>query len=326
MRKVTYKVGTDIALIKYWGKKDEVLRLPLNSSVALNLDGLTTTTTVEFDGSYNDQVMIDGGVVKGGEKDRIVEQIQRLRLISGVDLPFKMVSENTFPRATGLSSSASGMAALTFATAGALEMDLTQKQLSILARQASGSACRCVCGGVVEWHEGETSEDSYAETIFPAEYLDIVDVVVVVGSKQKIISSTEGMKRLYDHQFMKVRLEGVNQKISELKRLIKAKDIEGIGQLVEAEALEFHSMLLTSSPPIIAWLPETVAVMHKVQELRKQGLGAYFTINTGFNLHVLTTPSDAYTVETLLSKMEQVQQVMVSGVGDGPKELTEHLF
>lgn len=326
MRKVTYKVGADIALIKYWGKKDEVLRLPLNSSVALNLEGLTTTTTVEFDESYNDEVMIDGMVVAGREKGRIVEQVGRLRQMSGVGLPFKMVSENTFPRATGLSSSASGMAALTLATAGALDMDLTQKQLSILARQASGSACRCVCGGVVEWHEGETSEESFAETIFPASHLQVVDVVVIVGKEAKKVATTDGMKRLHDHQFMKVRLEGVNQKIRELKRLIKAKDIEAIGMLIEAEALEFHSMLLTSTPPIIAWLPETMAVMRKVQELRNQGLQVWFTINTGFNVHVLTTPADLSKVEVAFSKMGEVQQIIVSRVGNGPEEISEHLF
>lgn len=326
MRKVTYKVGADIALIKYWGKKDEVLRLPLNSSVALNLDGLNTTTTVEFDKNYKDQVMIDGEVVGGREKERIVEQVERLRQMSGTGLQFKMVSKNSFPRATGLSSSASGMAALTLAAAGALELDLSQKQLSILARQASGSACRCVCGGVVEWHAGEASEDSYAETIFPAEYVDIVDVVVIVGTKKKLISSTEGMKRLHDHQFMKTRLEGMNQKIRELKRLILAGDMEGIGQLVEAEALEFHSMLLTSSPPIITWLPETVAVMHKVQELRNHGLQAWFTINTGFNVHVLTTSADLSGVESAFFKMEEVQQTIVSRVGNGPEEISVHLF
>ena len=182
MSKTTIKASSDIALVKYWGKKDEVLRLPENGSISIVLDGLDTITTVEFDESiFADSVQIQGDVIdlSSREHRRVIKHLDRIRALAGVSLKAKVVSENTFPRGTGLSSSGSGMAALTYAATKALGLELSEKELSILSRQASGTACRCACGGFVEWLDGDTSDTSYSHTVFNADYFDIRDVVAV---------------------------------------------------------------------------------------------------------------------------------------------------
>src|SRR5258708_814130 len=163
MKKITVKASSDVAFIKYWGKKDEKLRLPENGSVSMILYGLNTTTTVEFQKDLRkDEIEIDGE--KDGETKRVVEHLDRIRFIAKISDFARVVSKNSFPKGTGLSSSSSAFAALTIAGTKAAGLKLSERELSILARQGSGSACRCVCGGFVEWKDGNTSEDSYAET------------------------------------------------------------------------------------------------------------------------------------------------------------------
>lgn len=326
MKKATFRASSDIALVKYWGKKDEKLRLPENGSVSMNLEGLNTITTVEFDEKYlKDEVVIEGKINKT-EVKRVVEHLNKIREISGTNLRAKVVSKNSFPKGTGLSSSGSGFVALTMATTKALSIELSEKELSILARQGSGTACRCVCGGFVEWKDGEESETSFSETIFPSNHWDIRDVVVVVDEGMKKVSSTEGHTTAQSSILFRKRQKRIKQKIEDLKGYIEDKDFSSFGELVEREALEFHSVLLTSSPPLVAWYPGTLEVIHAVYELRNNGVECYFTINTGFNVHVLTVPENE---EGVMKKMEQlslVKNVLQTKIGDGPKEISEHLF
>lgn len=299
MQKITVKASSDIALVKYWGKKDEVLRLPENGSLSIILDGLDTITTVEFNEIYpEDEIYIQDERItnKSREVKRVVKHLDRIRSLAqqahkdGASLFAKVVSKNTFPRGTGLSSSGSGMAALTYAATKALELELSQKELSILSRQASGTACRCACGGFVEWLDGDSSETSYSETIFPADYWDIRDIVAVVDEGRKKISSTRGHTTAQTSPFFEVRQNNIKQKIETVKNAILRKDFSELGKIVEAEALEFHSILLTSKEPLILWYPGTLQVMLEVQKMREEGIECYFTINTGFNVHILTLP------------------------------------
>lgn len=329
MKKVTIKASSDIALVKYWGKKDEILRLPENGSVSIILDGLDTVTTVEFSDEYTeDAVTIQGETIATDSREarRVVKHLDRIRTLAGVSTKAKVVSENTFPRGTGLSSSGSGMAALTYAATKALGLSLSEKEMSILARQASGTACRCASSGFVEWLDGDTSETSYSESIFSADHWDIRDVVAVVDEGRKKISSTEGHTTAQSSPFFAVRQKNISQKISDVKAAIKQKDFTTLGQLVEAEALEFHSILLTSQTPLILWYPGTVQVMNEVQRLREEGVECYFTINTGFNVHVLTLPKFEEQVQERLQSLTLVNKTLTAKVGTGPKETEEHLF
>ena len=332
MQKTTVQVGSDIALVKYWGKKDKILRLPANGSISMVLDSLQTVTTVEFlPNLTKDEVLIEG-VVEEDEASRVVKHLDRIRTLAkekGLieqDIFAKMTSENNFPKSTGLSSSGSGFAALTLAAAKAIGLDLSEKELSILARQGSGTACRCVCGGFVEWLDGEKSDDSYSQTFAKANSFVIRDLVAIVSEDKKDLSSTEGHDLAESSPFFLARQAKINAKLVAAKTAILAQDFKTLGELVEAEALEFHSILLTSQPTILLFYPGTVEVMQAVRNLRKTGVPAYFTINTGFNVHVLTLREYEAQVLEMLQKLPSVQKIITGGVGEGPKYLNEHLF
>ena len=326
MKKTTVTASADIAFIKYWGKKDERLRLPENGSISMKVAGLTTTTTVEFDSSLSiDRIEIDKQSLDL-EAKRVSQHLDRIRQLAKKKVFARVVSKNSFPKASGLSSSASGFAALTMATARAIGLDLTQKELSILTRQGSGSACRCVCGGYVEWHDGDSSTTSYAETIFPASHWDLRDEVVVVDENQKKISTTEGHNLAHTSPFFQVRQQLIEGKLNHLKLLLEEKDFTKFGRLIEAEALEFHSILLTSQPSLVAWYPGTVEVMLAVEALRARGVECYYTINTGFNIHVITLPKFEQRVVDQLKKLTLVKDIIKTKVGGRPKFSNKHLF
>lgn len=324
--KVTCKASSDVALIKYWGKKDEKLRLPENGSISMILDGLDTVTTVEFSKELKrDEISIQGESDQT-EIKRVIQHLDRIRNLAGMKTFAKVVSQNTFPKGTGLSSSGSGFAALTVAGTKATGLDLTEKQLSILARQGSGTACRCVCGGFVEWKDGNDSDSSFSETIFPSDYVDIRDVIAIVDEGKKKVSSTEGHSTAQTSPFFSVRQKNIREKIEQMKIALKHKDFSQVGSIAESEALEFHSILLTSSPAMIAWYPGTIEVMLAVQELRKKGVESYFTINTGFNVHVLTLPEYQNTVQSHLQQLSLVKKTLTAKVGNKPEIINTHLF
>lgn len=326
MKKVTVKASSDIALVKYWGKKDEVLRLPENGSISFILDGLDTVTTVEFDARLKQDEVSIQGESEEGEAGRVSQQLERIRILAGKHLYAKVMSQNTFPKGTGLSSSGSGFAALTIAAVSAIGLDLSEREISILARQGSGTACRCVCGGVVEWHDGENSDSSYSESIYPATHWDIRDVVAVVDEGKKLVSSTAGHTTATTSPFFKERQRRIGEKIRAVKEAIAKRNFDDLGMLVEKEALEFHSILLTSATPMIAWYPGTMEVMLAVVAMRKEGIKAYFTINTGFNVHVLTTPEFEEVVRQRLEKLSLVKKILRAKIGGPPRETEQHLF
>ena len=326
MGKTTVKASSDIALVKYWGKKDEILRLPENGSISMILSGLDTVTTVEFDEKLKQDEVIIQGESEEGEAGRVVKHLERIRDLAGQKTFAKVVSQNTFPKGTGLSSSGSGFAALTIAATKAIGMELSEKEMSILARQGSGTACRCVCGGIVEWKDGDTSETSYSESIFPAGYFDIRDVVAVVDEGKKLISSTQGHALANTSPFYQVRLSTIRAKIELVRKALRERNFDDLGKLIESEALEFHSILLTSQPSMIAWYPGSVEVMLAVQAMRREGIKAYFTINTGFNVHVLTLPEFETQVKEKLSKLSLVINTISAKVGEKPELLETHLF
>ncbi len=332
MQKTTVRAGNDIALVKYWGKKDKVLRLPANGSIALILDSLHTTTTVEFQSQLDQDQVTIGGVVEEGEASRVIKHLSRIRELAKAkglidqDIFAKVTSENNFPMSTGLSSSASGFAALTIAASRAIGLELSERELSILSRQGSGSSCRCVCGGFVEWLDGNDSETSYAQTILPASDWVLRDLVVIVSEDKKELGSTEGHDLAETSPFFNTRQTHIQAKLDRVRAAVMARDFVTMGEIAEAEALEFHTILLTSQPNMLLLYPGTVAVMHAVRRLRQTGTPAYFTINTGFNIHVLTLPEHEAQVQAALSQLSDVQKIIPSGVGERPRFLEEHLF
>lgn len=312
---------SNIAFTKYWGKKDEILRLPENGSVSMCLSNLLTTTTVEFQENLNqDQVLIPG------EDTRVSKYLDIIRQMAGIKTFAKVVSNNNFPTATGLSSSASGFAALSLAASKAAGLNLSEKELSILARQGSGSACRSIPSGFVEWLDGDTSETSYAVEIFPPDYWDIADVVAIVSQGKKDVPTTIGQQAAKSSPFMEERLAHMKQKNELVKQLIKEKNFTKFGELVESEALELHAIMITQTPPLIYWQPNTILMMKLVRKWRSEGLSAYFTINTGQDVHILVEGKNVRKLKKRLEQLEEVREIIVNTPGEGTRISNNHLF
>lgn len=324
--KATAVAPSNIAFIKYWGKKDEILRLPENGSISMNLSNLLTTTTVEFSEKYKeDDITINGNKDKK-ERDRVINHLDRVRKLANCKTKAKVVSENNFPTGTGLSSSASGFAALSMAAAVAAGLTLSEKDLSILARFGSGSACRSIPDGFTEWLDGSTSDTSYATSIFSVDYWDICDVVVIVSEEKKDIATTEGQKSATSSPFFPVRLSNIKDKIENIKKYIQQKDFQKFGELVEAEALELHAIMLTSTPSLIYWLPETIRIMKLVKKWRSQGLAVYFTVNTGQDIHLIVEDKNVNALVKVLKDAESTKNIIVNHPSRGARLLTKDLF
>ncbi|MDP2585297.1 MAG: diphosphomevalonate decarboxylase [Candidatus Levybacteria bacterium] len=324
--KATAVAPSNIAFIKYWGRKDEVLRLPENGSISMNLSNLTTTTTVEFNSDFKEDEIIINNQKEAQGGNRAIKHLDRIRKLAKINLKAKVATNNNFPTGTGLSSSASGFAALTVVGAKAAGLNLSEKELSILARQGSGSACRSIPNGFVEWLDGNTSDTSYGVSLYPENYWDIADVVAIVSKDKKEVSTTEGQKLAASSPFFKVRKGKIKDKIKLIKKYMKEKDFVKFGELVEAEALELHAIMLTSTPSLIYLLPGSLRIMHLTKKWRADGLQAYFTVNTGQDIHLICQKKDADEVSKRALMISEVQKTIINYPSQGAHVITDHLF
>lgn len=325
--KATAIAPSNIAFTKYWGRKDEVLRLPENGSISMSLSNLLTTTTVEFSDQYSkDEIIINGGGLEDGEDARAIKHLDRVRKLADIDQKAKVVSNNNFPTGTGLSSSASGFAALTMAAVTAAGLDLSEKELSILARQGSGSACRSIPSGFVEWLDGDTSDTSYATQIFAPTHWNIADVVAVVSTSKKEVSTSTGQQSAQSSPFMALRVSRMKEKNERIKQLIKDKNFKAFGELVEQDALELHSIMLTQYPPLIYWTPGTLQIMKLCSHWRKDGIPVYFTINTGQDIHLIIEQENVEKLKAKLKELDFVKDIIVNTPGEGTRLSENHLF
>lgn len=327
--KKTAIAPSNIAFIKYWGKKDEVLRLPENGSISMCLSNLLTTTTVEFSKDLKkDSIEIkkdDKRIIPDDEfVEKAVKHLDRIRKVAQISDPAKIVTHNNFPASTGLSSSASGFAALTVAGAAAAGLNLSEKELSIIARQGSGSACRSIPDGIVEWLDGDTSETSYAKSIYTPDYWDLVDVVAIVSTDKKDIATSLGQKTTGTNPFFPARQSHMKEKLGKLKKYLKEKNFSEFGRLIESEALELHAIFLTSG--LLYLLPDSLAVMKEVRKWRSKGLEAYFTVNTGQNVHIIAEKKNEKKVIEQLKKLSYVKEIISNTPSIGTKLVDSHLF
>lgn len=325
--KTTAIAPSNIAFIKYWGRKnDPSLRLPENGSISMNLSNLHTTTTVAFDASLANDDIACNGEKEEQAVQRIVDHLDRIRKIANVTTKAKVVTENNFPTGTGLSSSASGFAALTVAGVNALGLMLSEKELSILARLGSGSACRSIPDGFVEWLPGDSNETSYAVSLYEPSYWNIIDIVVVTGNQKKDISSSAGHALAQSSPFFDARLRFMEKKITHCKQYLAEKNFTKFGELLEAEALELHAIYLTSTPSLIYLLPESLRVMQKVKEWRQNGIPVYFTLNTGQDIHLICPGEYEKKVVNLIHKETTIQKTIVNKPAIGTRLVNTHLF
>ncbi|HCM37779.1 MAG: Diphosphomevalonate decarboxylase [Candidatus Gottesmanbacteria bacterium GW2011_GWB1_43_11] len=324
--KATAVAPSNIAFIKYWGRKDEVLRLPENGSLSMNLSGLQTTTTVEFSPQFTEDYIEINGIREPNEGSRAIKHLDRVRALAKIADKAKVVTKNNFPIGTGLSSSASGFAALTVASAKAAGLNLSEKELSILARQGSGSACRSIPDGFVEWLDGDTSDASYAVSLYPPDYWDLIDVVAVVSEGRKDVPSSEGQKLVSTSPFFPVRKAHIQEKLALCKKILAEKNFTNLGELMEAEALEMHAVMLTSKPSLIYWTPGTLTIMKLTKKWRAEGISVYFTINTGQDIHLICESKTQEAVVEKLKQIPEVKNIIVNTPAQGAHLIDTHLF
>lgn len=328
MSKTTAVSHSNIALVKYWGKGDEKLRLPVNSSVAISLDNLTTTTTVEFSESLEkDEVELVGVGFEEGEVEKVSKHLDRVREMAGISMRAKVVSNNSFPKAAGMASSASGFSALSVAAAKAAGLTLSEKELSILARQGSGSASRSVPGGVAVWHAGVSSETSFAERIdYPKEWDLRVLLVMAEDTSAKKVGSTEGMALAATSPYFKTAVSEAEANIDRLKVAMEKGDYIAFGKVIEDECFRLHMLCMTTTPNILYWRGVTIEVFQKLLKIRDNGIYAFFTVDAGPHVHVVCQAKDIEPVKAALGELSGIKTIIECGIGEGTKVVEDHLF
>lgn len=328
--KSTATANANIALVKYWGKRDDKLILPQNGSISMTCDGLSTITTVEFSDEYNeDTVTINDEELQKDEKN-VLGHLKRIRKLAGVKEKAKVVSQSNFPVAAGLASSASGFAALTLAAVSAAGMKLNQKELTILSRQGSGSSCRSIAEGFVEWYRGKKSDglDSYAETIAKKDYWpEFRMIATIVSEGRKKVSSRAGMAQTVETcPYYIGWLETAEEDLEIIREGIKNRNFSAVGQTAEYNCLKMHALMMTTTPSIIYWIPATVEVMHAVRHLREEGLECYFTIDGGPQVKVMCLEKDGKEINKRLLELNGVKKTITCKPGDGARIIDRHLF
>ncbi len=330
--KATAIANSNIALVKYWGKRNKKHMLPMNSSISVTLDGLHTTTTVEFDKKYkHDRVSLGGKELpKGEEKTRVVRHLDLVRKLAGTKLRARVVSENNFPTAAGLASSASGFCALSLAASVAAGIGLDEKNLSILSRLGSGSATRSVYGGFAEWLKGKKADgsDSYAVQLEDEGYWkDFRLITTIVETERKKVSSRTGMRdTVKTSPLYKAWLETVDKDLSGMRAAIRQRDLAQVGEIAEVNCLKMHATMFTTNPRVLYWQPATIAVMKAVVEWREAGEKCWFTIDGGPNVKVICLARDAARLARRMEDVTGVKKALVCRPGEGARLSAGDLF
>lgn len=315
---VNAKSPSNIALIKYWGKKKN--QIPTNSSISYTLTNSYTETTLKFTPKNTENFEIEvylEGELKESFAPKIITFFERINAYIPFlnHYKFEVHTHNSFPHSSGIASSASGMSAMALCLVqieNLLGAKLTEEELlkkaSFLARLGSGSACRSVYKGLVEWGENNFisgSSDLYG-TKFPDNEIHEVfktfhDTILLIHEGQKSVSSTVGHNLMNGHPYAEQRFVEANENLKTLIPILKNGDIKAFGELVEHEALTLHAMMMMSNPAFILMKPNTVAALEKLWEFRREtGNHLYFTLDAGANVHLLYPAQDADAIEVFI--------------------------
>jgi len=317
----------NVALSKYWGKREEVAgavglgagplsgpaNIPAVPSLSVTLEGLTTRATVRFDTSLaEDRVTLDGAAARGQARARVVDMLDRVRLVSGETRRAEVASRNDFPTASGLASSASGFAALALAVVRAARLDWDAARVSDLARRSSVSAARSILGGFVEL------DGPVARQVAPRDHLPLAVLVCVTSEGPKMVGSTEGMRRTMERSpFARAWLDEAPKLHAALREALLARDFDKVGELAEASALAMHASAISAG--VVYWNGATIEVLSTVRALRDAGTPAYATIDAGPHVKVLVRPEDVARVRPALESTAGVLRVIEARVGEGAR-------
>ncbi len=311
----------NIALIKYWGNADSTLRIPSNGSISMTLGDLSTRMTVSFERSLpTDRLTINGERASESALMRVSGHLDIIRKMSGLEISARVISESNFPRSAGIASSASAFAALSLAGAKAANLELNEVELSRLARRGSGSASRSIFGGFVELHTGTSDKDAFSEQVAPAKTWDLVDCIAIVSRDPKAIGSTAGHALAGTSPIQAARIKDTPRRLELCRQAIIGRRFSHLAAIVEQDNNLMHAVMLTSTPPLIYWLPATVQIMHSVVAWRNAGLRVCYTIDAGPNVHVICPQENTKQISQVLEGIPGVIQILQANVG-GPARI-----
>jgi len=323
MTTATAEANPNIAFIKYWGNRDNILRLPVSGSISMNLDGLFTRTSVKFQTSLSaDTLIINGNEVTGKGLDRVSYILDIIRGMADIYDHAEVLTENNFPSGAGIASSASAFAALALAGSKAANLDLSEPELSRLARRGSGSASRSIPSGFVEWQMGTTEEDSFSFSIAEPDHWELVDCIAIVSAAHKKTGSTEGHAIAPTSPLQDARVADASRRLDICRNAILNKDFDAFASIVELDSDMMHSVMMTSTPALHYWSPASLAVMSAVRQWRDEGLSACYTVDAGPNIHVICPASDSQMVDKKLREIKGVTNVLVAKAGGAAKTIT----
>ena len=308
--------GANIALVKYWGKRDARLNLPAAGSLSVTLDALETVTRIELDpGLSADSFELDGEVQEAGPVSAVLNLLRPEH-----DAYCRVVSRNNFPTGAGLASSASGYAALVVAAAGLFRPGLRASELSSIARQGSGSAARSLFGGFCQMDAGHLDDgsDCRAYGIAEAEHWPLEVVVAVTSAGPKTVSSRKGMNRTMETSpYYPAWVASVDRDLDEAREAIERRDFERLAEVSEYSALKMHASALAARPGLLYWNPATLTCIQEIREMRSQGSGVFFTIDAGPQVKAVCLPGEGDRVAGALASLPGVHEILRSGLGPG---------
>jgi diphosphomevalonate decarboxylase len=317
----TASACANIAFIKYWGNRDSRLRLPVNGSISMNLDGLFTRTRVTFRPDLERDVLnLNKTPIYAKGLERVVMILDQVREMAQMGLYAEVVSENNFPTGAGIASSAAAFAALALAASRAAGKELTEPELSRLARRGSGSAARSIPAGFVEWEAGKSDADSFAVSIAPPDHWSLVDLVAIVQTGKKSVGSTEGHALAGESMYQTARVQDAPRRLSRCRRAILDRDFDGLAQIVELDSNLMHAVMMTSTPPLFYWEPTSLRLIKMIPKWRREGLLVCYTLDAGPNVHVICQVEASDEVRRRLERVRGVRAILRATPG-GPAHL-----
>lgn len=318
MSRAVAEANTNIALVKYWGKRPGAFNLPAVGSLSLTLEGLSTRTEVRFDDKLAaDSLTLNGNVDAGPARDKVAVFLDLVRALAKTNARAAVQSANNFPTAAGLASSASAFAALALAATRAAGLELDGRALSVLARQGSGSAARSIFGGLVRMHKGELTDgsDAFAEHIDDGRW-GVRMVIAVTSEAQKSTLSTDGMTRTArTSPFFAPWIVANEEDLKLAEQAIAARDLDALGVVTEASAMTMHASAMAARPAVIYLKGVTLDGFHAVQAMRKDGVRAYFTCDAGPHAKALTDEKNAAEVARRLAEVPGVLRTHICAPG-----------
>lgn len=311
----TWSSPSNIALVKYWGKKEN--QIPANPSISFTLDNCKTTTKLTYSKKTNSEKFSFDVFLEGDKKDEFKPKIETFFKRVEQYLPFlkdyhfTIETSNSFPHSSGIASSASGMSALALCLMSIEKMMLQtemddeyfNKKASFLARLGSGSACRSLEGDLIVW--GKHNEILGSSDLFGVKYpfkvhdifKNYQDTILLVDKGEKQVSSTVGHNLMHNHPYANQRFVQAHDNLSRLINVFKEGDLNAFIEIVESEALTLHAMMMTSLPYFILMKPNTLEIINKIWMFRKQtGLHICFTLDAGANVHILYPENESKSI------------------------------